>query len=111
MSEATEPGARESAAPPVRLEALVHGRVQGVGFRVHVRRAARRLGLTGWVANEAGGRVRCVAEGPREVLERLLDELRDGPPGAWVERVDVAWQPSTDDLGAFDVRSGWHGGD
>lgn len=94
-----------------RLEALVHGRVHGVGFRIYAVRAARRLGLRGWVANEQGGRVRCVAEGPRPALDSLLDELRDGPSGAWVERVDATWSPATGSFQDFEVRSGWHGGD
>ena len=94
-----------------RLEAVVHGRVHGVGFRVFVRRAARDLGLAGWVANEAGQRVRCLAEGPREDLESLLRVLHDGPAGAWVERVDAAWQAATGEFEGFDIRSGFHGGD
>ena len=94
-----------------RLDATVHGRVQGVGFRVHVLRAARRLGLTGWVANEPSGRVRCVAEGSRDVLERLLAELRDGPRAAWVDHVAESWSPATGEFRGFDVRSGWHPGD
>jgi acylphosphatase len=94
-----------------RLEAVVHGRVQGVGFRIFVIRTARRLGLGGWVANEAAGDVRCVAEGPRQALETLLDDLREGPPGAWVERVDASWLAATGTFSGFDVRSGWHPGD
>jgi acylphosphatase len=94
-----------------RLEALVAGRVQGVGYRYFVVRQATRLGLTGWVANEPSGRVRCVAEGPRASLESLADELRGGPPGAWVERVDATWSPASGEFRGFDVRSGWHGGD
>ena len=94
-----------------RLDAVVHGRVQGVGFRIFVVRRAERLGLTGWVANEASGRVRCVAEGSRAALEELLGDLNEGPAGAWVERVDAAWSAATGSLADFDVRSGWHSGD
>jgi acylphosphatase len=94
-----------------RLEAVVHGRVQGVGFRVFVLRAARRLGLRGWVANEPGGRLRCVAEGPRDALETLLGELNEGPPSAWVDRVEASWGSAAGEFEGFDVRSGWHGGD
>ena len=94
-----------------RLQAIVHGRVQGVGFRVFVLREARGLGLTGWVANEPANRVRCVAEGPREHLETLLGALEEGPAGAWVERVDATWSDATNEFDRFDVRSGWHGGD
>jgi acylphosphatase len=97
--------------PTDRLEAVVHGRVHGVGFRIFVVRTARRLGLVGWVANEPGGRVRSVAEGSREALDALLDELREGPPGAWVERVDAAWSSASGAFSDFDVRAGWHGGD
>jgi acylphosphatase len=94
-----------------RLEAVVRGRVQGVGFRIFVVRRARRLGLTGWVANEPNGRVRCVAEGPRTGLEELLSSLRAGPPGAWVDDVDASWRAATGGFEDFDVRSGWHSGD
>jgi len=94
-----------------RLDAVVHGRVQGVGFRFHAVRAAERLGLVGWVANEADGAVHCVAEGSADALRRLLAELRTGPGGAWVDRVDDSWSPATGEFVRFSVRSGWHGGD
>jgi len=94
-----------------RLDALVHGRVQGVGFRMFVVRIARALGLTGWVANVSSGGVRCVAEGPRPDLEQLLGSLRAGPPGAKVDRVDAAWTTATVGFERFEVRSGSHSGD
>jgi acylphosphatase len=94
-----------------RLEAVVHGRVQGVGFRVYALRVARELGLKGWVANESSSRVRVVAEGPRAKLDGLLAALREGPPAAHVERVDQDWAPATGAHQSFDVRSGWHSGD
>jgi acylphosphatase len=95
----------------VRLDAVVHGRVQGVGFRMYVADAARQLGLVGWVANEASGTVHCVAEGRREDLERLVAALRMGPRGAVVDRVDDAFSVATGAFGRFEIRSGWHSGD
>ena len=94
-----------------RLDATVRGRVQGVGFRYHVLRAGMDLDLRGWVANEADGSVRTVAEGPRSDLEQLLETLHDGPPAAIVDRVIVAWAPAVGDLGPFSIRSGAHRGD
>ena len=41
-----------------RLEAVVRGRVQGVGFRYLVLDFASEIGLTGWVANERDGSLR-----------------------------------------------------
>ena len=94
-----------------RLDARVVGRVHGVGFRYFVLREAQALGLRGWVANLADGSVQCVAEGPRDRLEALLDRLREGPPAAIVDGVGVAWMTATGRFGSFGVRSGAHPGD
>jgi acylphosphatase len=95
----------------VRLEAVAIGRVQGVGYRYFVLREAMAIGLEGWVANESDGSVRCVAEGPRDDLEALLETMQVGPVSAIVDRVTVAWMPATGTLGPFSVRSGAHRGD
>ncbi len=97
--------------PAVRLDAVVRGRVQGVGFRYFVLEEANRLGVGGWVANEPDGSLRCVAEGRRAQLETLLGLLRSGPRGAWVEDVEATWGPAAGDLHRFSVRSGGHRGD
>lgn len=74
------------------LQAVVHGRVQGVYFRAFVQDRARALGLAGYVKNRAGGRsVEVRAEGEKEKLEELLNYLRTGPSRAHVDRVDVEW--------------------
>lgn len=94
-----------------RLEARVKGRVQGVGFRYFVMSHAQRLGLTGWVSNEQDGSVYCVAEGPRDDLEALLDALKEGPAMAIVEYVAEDWVPYTGHWGTFGLRSSGHRGD
>jgi acylphosphatase len=94
-----------------RLEATVRGFVQGVGYRWFVVRRASDLGLSGWVANAADGTVRVVAEGPAERLERLVADLRDGPPAASVRDVEVRLGPATGGFSGFVVRAGAHPGD
>ncbi len=80
-----------TAGASSRLTALVHGRVQGVGFRAFVRRQALDLELDGYVENLPDGRVEVVAEGERSELEHLLVKLRTGPAHAEVETIDVTW--------------------
>lgn len=87
-----------------RLTASVHGGVQMVGFRAFTQRTAYRLRLVGYVRNRPDGAVQVVAEGPRPELERLLGELRIGPPGARVEAVDVHWEPASGEFRGFLVR-------
>ena len=88
----------------LRLSATVHGRVQGVGFRYHVRQRAVELGLVGSVRNRWDGSVEVMAEGTRRKLEELLAFLREGPPSAFVIGVDVQWSAPCDDLTGFEVR-------
>lgn len=81
--------------PDARLTAWVHGNVQGVGFRWWTRCRALELGLTGYAANRADGRVVVVAQGPREAGEKLLELLRGAQtwptqPGR-VDKVVADW--------------------
>jgi acylphosphatase len=94
-----------------RVEAVVHGIVQGVGFRWFVQQTATQLGLVGWAANRADGSVEVVAEGPNDEIEAFVETLRIGPPGALVSQVDVHRQPGRGGLVAFDIRVGAHRGD
>ncbi|HSI42616.1 MAG TPA: acylphosphatase [Xanthobacteraceae bacterium] len=72
------------------LHILVHGRVQGVGYRAFVEREARRRGLSGWVRNRREGTVEAVFAGPADQVDAMLAACRRGPPGAGVLRIDQA---------------------
>jgi acylphosphatase len=63
--------------------------VQGVGFRWFTQAAAARENIHGWVKNLPDGRVEAVAEGDADALERFERALRQGPPGARVEDLDI----------------------
>jgi len=89
----------------------VRGRVQGVGFRVWALREGMHLGLAGFVANEADGSVRVVAEGSRPDLDRLVERLEEGPPSAIVDRVVPRWEPARGLAAGFRIESGAHRGD
>jgi acylphosphatase len=84
---------------------LVHGRVQGVGFRWFVLRRARELGVSGWARNLPGGQVEVVAAGEPHALERLEECLRAGPRLAHVESVEKSEIPhQTVDHISFDIK-------
>jgi acylphosphatase len=86
-----------------RLHGLVHGDVQGVGFRYFLMREAQRLGLRGWVRNRDDGAVEFVAEGTRADLERLKQAAEKGPRMARVDRVDSRWSAAAGGLEGFDL--------
>jgi acylphosphatase len=92
-------------ADAARLSATVYGRVQGVYFRYFVRSVAKKLGLKGYVRNLASGdAVEIKAEGEKPRLDRLLEELKTGPPGASVKRVETDWSEYTGEFDNFTIR-------
>ncbi len=81
----------------------IHGGVQGVGFRDFVQRAARALGIRGWVRNRTDGTVEALIRGEESALHNLVQRCRVGPRAAQVERVDVS--ASEDEVAAdFEMR-------
>jgi acylphosphatase len=95
---------QEQAPAMARLEASVHGRVQGVSFRYYTQRRASELALTGYVRNLWDRTVEVVAEGARPALEELLAFLRVGPRAAFVTEVESRWLTPTGEYHRFEVR-------
>jgi acylphosphatase len=77
----------------VRRRVIVHGRVQGVGFRYSVGRAAETRALAGWTRNRADGTFEALFEGEPEAVDALVRFCHEGPRGAEVERVEVFEEP------------------
>jgi acylphosphatase len=89
----------------VRKQIFVFGRVQGVFFRDHTQRWASSLGLTGWVRNLIDGRVELLVEGEEDKVQMLIAKLKQGPPMAIVDNLDIT---SLDYAGEFfDFRITW----
>ena len=72
---------------------FVEGRVQGVGFRFFVERAAAELGLQGYVRNRADGRVEVYAAGAEGALAQLRERLKTGPRASRVVRLEEQMVP------------------
>ena len=89
--------------PIARARVVVTGVVQGVYFRESTRRAALKMGASGWVRNMPDRRVEAVFEGEPEVVEGMIAWARIGPPSAVVESLERFTEPAEGLLG-FDVR-------
>lgn len=87
------------------FSAVVHGRVQGVGFRYYTRAMAHRLNLRGYVQNLPDGSVRVECEGQPAAVAEIAKWLEHGPPSARVSRVDFRWKESKSGYATFTVES------
>jgi len=95
----------------VRLNARVFGGVQGVGFRDFCTRTAHALSrpatarVSGYAKNfDSGTELEVVAEGARDQLDQLLEQLRVGPPGAQIVKVEASFSAATREFDGFTWR-------
>ena len=87
----------------VRAHVFVSGIVQGVFFRQKTRQQAQSRGVTGWVRNLDDGRVEAVFEGEENDVKALVDFCRNGPRGAVVTGVNVAYEVFSGEFRDFRV--------
>jgi acylphosphatase len=91
-ARAAAPGLRPAKPKELRamdelfrtIRVTVAGRVQGVGYRAFLMRAAARRQVCGWARNCADGSVEAVIGGAPDAIEALLRDMRAGPPHAQV---------------------------
>jgi len=72
----------------VHMHVVIHGRVQGVGYRAWTEVTALERGLEGWVRNCRDGSVEAVFGGSDNEVAAMIVDCRCGPPGARVETID-----------------------
>lgn len=85
---------------------IVHGHVQGVGYRWSMAKTAEALKVRGWVRNRRDGTVEALAIGDAAAVEALVNWARRGPPQARVERVVLlALLEDTDPSEGFEQRA------
>jgi len=62
----------------VLAKIVVHGRVQGVGFRYSVMHKALERGIRGWVRNNPDGTVSIEAEADESSLKQFIKDIQKG---------------------------------
>ena len=87
----------------IRRHVIVHGQVQGVGFRYSAREQAIRRDITGSVRNRTDGSVDVDVEGTEAAVASMLEWLKVGPWGAAVSSLTVTEREPTG-RSCFDIR-------
>jgi acylphosphatase len=85
------------------LHCIVAGRVQGVNYREFVRRIARELQLTGFVANLPDGSVEVLAQGDLNQLKVFMNHLRTGPENSTVQGIYDEWKEPSREFQGFEA--------
>jgi acylphosphatase len=86
-----------------RVHMIVHGKVQGVGFRWHTQQLAARYGIVGWVRNRSDGTVEIDAQGPTEAMNKFVQGVRKGSPFSKVTRISTQSKAPRKDLRSFQI--------
>lgn len=68
---------------------IIHGRVQGVGYRDWLMNIAHLHKLHGWVRNITDGTVEAVLAGPEPALTACLATCHEGPALANVTKIEI----------------------
>jgi acylphosphatase len=82
---------------------IVHGRVQGVGFRYFVEHIGNRMGLTGNVRNCPDSTVEIIVEGDAKKIADFIKHVEKGPSLARVQRLDINDIPVQGTYGSFSI--------
>jgi acylphosphatase len=90
--------------PAICIRLVVHGSVQGVGFRFAACEAASECSVTGWVHNLPDGTVEIIAQGSPDAVARMTAWAKCGPRHASVDRVQVEALAGSPSWHTFEIR-------
>ena len=86
----------------LRLDLVIEGRVQGVGYRYSAKMKAESLGIRGSVLNLRDGSVFVIAQGEKEAMDNFVNWCYKGPQGALVKNIEKV-QGKTEEFSEFRI--------
>jgi len=72
-----------------RAELVVHGDVQGVSYRYFARDIAKKMGVKGWIRNEADGSITIIIEGDDDRVSNFVNWCKQGSPMSTIKDVEI----------------------
>ncbi|WP_246055346.1 acylphosphatase [Pseudalkalibacillus caeni] len=86
-----------------RFHIVVHGRVQGVGFRYYTQQQASHHNIVGWVRNNPDETVEMDIQGEFPEAESFISAIEKGSPYSYVEKVDRKEMADLKDYNSFHI--------
>jgi len=68
---------------------VIKGKVQGVGFRYWLYKAAIQRNIDGWVKNKVSGEVEALLIGKDAEVNNIIKLCKKGPPSSKVIKINV----------------------
>ena len=87
-------------ASELRLDLVIKGRVQGVGYRYSAKVKAESMDIRGSVKNLRDGSVFVTAQGEKEAMDNFVRWCYKGPAGAIVRNIEKV-QGKTEEFSEF----------
>jgi acylphosphatase len=87
----------------MEIQAIITGKVQGVGLRDFIQNAAAELELVGYTKNNPDGSVFVLAQGEPEALRQFVEYLHEGSPLAKIAGVAAEWHTAINPHDDFSI--------
>jgi len=84
----------QQGEPMTATRLIVHGRVQGVGYRAWLAEQARQRDIKGWVRNRRDGAVEALLHAGDWSIDEFIAACRQGPPLARVTDIEIIEEPA-----------------
>ncbi|MCI0382163.1 MAG: acylphosphatase [Chlamydiae bacterium] len=77
----------------LEMHAKIIGNVHGVGFRARTKYIAEKLGLKGYARNSSDGSVEILAQGEKEKITQLIQELKKAFSKEYIKEIQTDFYP------------------